>query len=85
MVASAAVLEAPHVVEAGLRERVDDLLVVLRHDLRLEDQLVVGVVDTEPVRDVARAGDELDRPPGLEEQRNWFASYLDGFSEEAAR
>ena len=45
----------------GCGERVDDLLVVVGDDLRLEDEDVRRVVDAEAVRDVTRPREELDR------------------------
>ena len=60
----AAELEAANGVDARLGEGVDDLLHVVGHDLGLEDQDVVGVVDAEAVRDVfgARRGTRPDGP-----------------------
>ena len=61
--ARAAELEAANGVDARLGEGVDDLLHVIGHDLGLEDQNVVGVVDAEAVRDVFASGRGI-RPAG---------------------
>src|SRR3954452_2347096 len=67
--ARTAELETANRIDAGLGERMDDLLIVLAHDLRLEDQHVVRVVDPEAVRNVTRPRDELHRPAGDERLR----------------
>ena len=66
-------LEAANRVDARLREGVDDLLQVVRHDLGLEDEDVVWVVDPEAVRDVFGARAELDGTARDERVGAWIA------------
>src|SRR5690349_19247145 len=63
MMAGAAELQTVHGVRARLREGVDDLLRLLGHPLRLEDPLVVRVVDAEAVGHVDGLRVEDDGPP----------------------
>ena len=58
MVARAAELEAADRVDARVGEGVNDLLLMVRDDLRLEDENLLRVVDAEAVCDVTRAGEE---------------------------